>query len=48
MDTTQLSTHQEMKILLSVYYGEKARILYDNDLISEGHYEELLNKNSRW
>lgn len=25
-------------------YGEKARILYENDLISEGHYEELLNK----
>ena len=25
-------------------YGEKARLLYENDLISEGHYEELLNK----
>jgi hypothetical protein len=29
-------------------YGEKARKLYEEDIISEGHYEELLNKIQRW
>lgn len=41
-DTTLYSPGNENLVIGD--YGEKARILYDNDLISEGHYEELLNK----
>lgn len=41
-DTTLYSPGNENLVIGD--YGEKARILYENDFISEGHYEELLNK----